>query len=150
MRKQKSFHPKEKDIQPKWVVVDAKDQVLGRVASYVASILMGKTKAVFTPSAPMGDFVVVLNTSQIKVTGKKLTDKTYYWFTGYPGGLKSISLKDQLKKDSTKVLEDAIKGMLPKTKMGRFLLKRVKLYSGAEHQHAAQTPELLAIPAKEI
>jgi large subunit ribosomal protein L13 len=134
----KSYYPKADEIQGSWVVVDANGQTLGRVVTQIAALLLGKHKPTFTPGVPMGDHVVVINAANIAVTGRKLTEKTYYKHSGYPGGLKSISLRDQLDKHPDRVIRSAVWGMLPHNKMGRHVLKRLKVYSGAEHPHGAQ------------
>lgn len=134
----KSYYPKADEIKGDWVVVDANGQTLGRVVTQIAALLLGKHKPTFTPGVPMGDHVVVINAATITVTGRKLTEKTYYKHSGYPGGLKSISLRDQLDKHPDRVIRSAVWGMLPHNKMGRHVLKRLKVYSGAEHPHGAQ------------
>jgi len=134
----KSYYPKAAEIKRDWVLVDASGQNLGRLATQIASLLLGKHKPTFTPGVEMGDFVVVINASAITVTGKKLDDKFYHHHTGYPGGLKSISLRDQLKKFPDRVIRSAVWGMLPHNKMGKHLLKKLKIYSGAEHPHIVQ------------
>ena len=134
----KSYYPKADEIKSDWVVVDANGQTLGRVVTQIAALLLGKHKPTFTPGVPMGDHVVVINAANIAVTGRKLTEKTYYKHSGYPGGLKSISLRDQLDKHPDRVIRSAVWGMLPHNKMGRHVIKRLKVYSGAEHPHAAQ------------
>ncbi len=123
-----------------WCLIDAKDKVLGRVASLLASRLRGKHKAQFTPHADVGDYIVVLNAEQIKVTGKKMTDKVYYRHTEYPGGLKSMTLEEMLAKHPIRALESAVKGMLPKGPLGRQMFRKLKVYSGSEHPHHAQQP----------
>jgi large subunit ribosomal protein L13 len=135
---QKSYYPKAADIKHDWVVVDADGQTLGRVATKVAALLMGKHKPTFTPGVAMGDNVVVINAASITVTGNKLNEKFYYHHSNYPGGLKSISLRDQLQQHPDRVIKSAVWGMLPHNKMGRETLKRLKVYSGAEHPHGAQ------------
>lgn len=145
MKKQSSFYATPDTIDKQWVIIDAKDQVLGRLAARVAKIARGKEKAEFTPSMDTGDFVIVINAEKIKVTGKKLTDKSYYRHTGYPGGLKEIALKDQLKKDARKVILDAVKGMLPSNKIGRAILKNVKVYNDENHPHDAQQPKMITL-----
>jgi large subunit ribosomal protein L13 len=135
---QKSYYPKAADIQHDWVLVDADGQTLGRVATKVAALLMGKHKPTFTPGVAMGDNVVVINAASITVTGNKLNEKFYYHHSNYPGGLKSISLRDQLQQHPDRVIKAAVWGMLPHNKMGRETLKRLKVYSGAEHPHGAQ------------
>lgn len=141
----KTKFAKKKDIERKWYVVDAKDQIIGRMASRIAYCLRGKHKPIFTPNVDTGDFVIVINADKIKVTGKKLTDKIYYHHTGYVGSLKAKGLKDRLKKEPEKVIRDAVWGMLPKNRLGRMVVKKLKIYRGSEHRHAAQRPELLDI-----
>jgi large subunit ribosomal protein L13 len=135
---QKSYYPKAAEIKRDWVVVDANGQTLGRIATQIAALLLGKHKPTFTPGVPMGDNVVVLNAASITVTGNKLNDKFYYHHSGYPGGLKSVSLRDQLNQHPDRVIKAAVWGMLPHNKMGRETLKRLKIYAGAEHPHGAQ------------
>lgn len=131
----KSYYPKASEIERGWVLVDAKDQNLGRLATHIASILLGKHKPTFTPGVEMGDGVVVVNATQITVTGTKLDEKMYHHHSGYPGGLKSITLRDQLKKHPDRVITNAVWGMLPHNKMGKHILKKLKVYGGAEHPH---------------
>jgi large subunit ribosomal protein L13 len=135
---QKSYYPKAADIKRDWVVIDANGQTLGRVATQIAALLIGKHKPTFTPGVPMGDNVVVINAANITVTGNKMTEKHYYRHSNYPGGLKSISLRDQLEQHPDRVIRAAVWGMLPHNKMGRETLKRLKIYPGAEHPHGAQ------------
>jgi len=125
-----------------WILIDAKDQVLGRLAVEVASILRGKTKPTFTPSVDMGDFVVVVNAEKVRVTGKKLTDKVYSRHTGYPGGLRQETLGQVLAKHPERAVERAVRGMLPKNKLGRQLFTKLKVYVGPTHPHEAQQPVL--------
>jgi large subunit ribosomal protein L13 len=141
----KTFLPEIKSIERKWFVVDAQDQVLGRLASRVASVLMGKEKPCYTDFLDTGDFVVVINAEKVRLTGKKLEQKSYYSHSGYPGGLKEISARDLLQKRPEKLVESAVKGMLPKTKMGSKMFRKLKVYKGDEHPHQAQKPELLAL-----
>jgi large subunit ribosomal protein L13 len=141
----KTRFAKRDDIERKWYVIDAKDQVLGRMASRIASYLRGKHKPVFTPNVDTGDFVVVVNADKVKVTGNKLTDKMYYHHTGYIGNLKEKSLKDRMSSEPEKVIEDAVWGMLPKNRLGRAMIKKLKVYRGSEHGHAAQKPEIIEI-----
>lgn len=141
----KTQFAKEKEIERKWYVVDAKDKVLGRMASQIASYLRGKHKPIFTPNVDTGDFVIVINADKVKVTGKKLTDKIYYQHTGYIGSLKEKSLKDRMISEPEKVIIDAVWGMLPKNRLGRAMIKKLKVYKGAEHSHSAQKPELVEI-----
>jgi large subunit ribosomal protein L13 len=139
----KTYVPKGKQ-EGDWLVVDANEQILGRLATKIAMILMGKTKPEFTPGVDTGDYVIVLNASKIAVTGNRLTDKIYYAHSGYPGGLKSVTLKDQLKNHPDRVIESAVWGMLPHNKWGRALMKKMKVYGGNEHPHAAQNPKSVA------
>ena len=135
---QKSYYPKASEIQSNWVVVDVNGQTLGRVAAEIASLLLGKNKPTFTPGVPMGDYVVVINAANITVTGNKMTEKMYHKHSHYPGGLKSITLRDQLQQHPDRVILAAVWGMLPHNKMGREIIKRLKVYGGAEHPHVAQ------------
>lgn len=143
---QKTYYPKAAEIQRDWVVMDAEGQNLGRFAARIAHILLGKHKPTFTPGVEMGDFVVVINTEKVTVTGtktnSKLDSKIYYSHSGYPGGLKSISLKDQLAQHPDRALRDAVWGMLPHNRMGRATLKRLKIYAGPNHPHQVQTPKV--------
>jgi large subunit ribosomal protein L13 len=134
---------KAKDIQRTWWVVDAQGQSLGRLATKIATRLRGKHKPTFTPGLDTGDFVIVLNAGKITVTGQKLDEKFYYRHSNYPGGLKSISLRDQLAKHPERVITRAVWGMLPHNKLGKAMLKKLKVYTGAQHPHAAQTPKNL-------
>ncbi|MDO8736648.1 MAG: 50S ribosomal protein L13, partial [Thermoleophilia bacterium] len=124
-----------------WLIVDAKDQRLGRLATRIADNLRGKTKPVYTPHIDTGDFVVVINASRIAVTGRKMDNKIYYRHTGYPGGLKQRTLAEMMKKKPEEVIRLAVKGMLPKNRLGRAQLKKLKIYAGPEHPHEAQNPE---------
>lgn len=138
----KTFSAKPLEVERKWVVVDAKGQTLGRLATTVASLLRGKHKPEYTPHVDIGDFVIVLNAKEIQVTGNKATDKMYYHNTGYPGGLRSISFENLLRKSPEKVIEKAVWGMVPHTRLGRTQIKKLYVYAGAEHPHQAQKPEL--------
>ncbi|NUM44783.1 MAG: 50S ribosomal protein L13 [Anaerolineales bacterium] len=140
---QKTYYPKPDEISQDWVLVDANDQNLGRLSTQIATLLLGKHKASFTPGVEVGDFVVVLNARRIRVTGNKLDDKMYYSHSGYPGGLKTVKLRDQLAKHPDRVIRAAVWGMLPHNRFGRKLLKKLKIYSGPEHPHAAQQPKRL-------
>src|SRR3990172_1321884 len=134
----------------KWWLVDAKGKVLGRLATQLANILRGKDKPDFAPYRDGGDFVVVVNAAQVRLTGKKLKDKMYYRHSGYPGGLKSTTAEEMLKKHPTRVLEAAVRGMLPKTKLGDALFRKLKVYAGPAHPHASQRPApLVKTPPKE-
>ena len=138
---------KKEEIVRKWYVVDAKNAVLGRVASQVAAVLKGKHKPIYTPHVDTGDFVVIINAEKVMLTGNKREEKTYYHHTGYPGGLKSITADKLLQKNPEEVLTIAIKGMLPKNPLGRQMVTKLKVYAGAEHPHDAQKPEVLEIKA---
>jgi len=140
----KTVLPKVDEIDRRWYVVDAEDQVLGRLASKLATILMGKDKPTYTNFLDTGDFVIVVNADKVRLTGAKLDDKKYYRHSGYPGGLKEINARDLLEKRPEQVLEFAVKGMLPKNKLGKGMLKRLKVYAGEEHPHQAQQPQALA------
>jgi large subunit ribosomal protein L13 len=138
---QKTYYPKADDIQRDWVVVDANDQTLGRVATQISSVMLGKHKPGFTPGVAMGDYVIVVNAAHIKVTGNKMDDKMYHHHTGYPGGLKSINLRNLLAKNPERVIEKAVWGMLPHNRMGRHLMRKLRIYAGPDHPHAAQNPK---------
>ena len=140
---EKTYHPKAGEITHDWFVVDANGQNLGRLASKIAHLLLGKHKPNFTPGVDMGDFVIVVNCERVTVTGNKLEDKMYYRHTGYPGGLKETNLRNQLDKHPDRVIKQAVKGMLPKNTHGRNLLKKMKVYAGPDHPHEAQSPKPL-------
>jgi large subunit ribosomal protein L13 len=142
----KTFSPKAEDISRKWVLVDAKGRTLGRLATEISALILGKHKPEFTPGVDVGDFVVVVNAEQIKVTGKKMDDKYYYRESKYQGGLKKINLKNQLEKRPEYVIEHAVKGMLPHNRLGQQLNKKLKVYAGPNHPHQAQKP----IPVEEL
>lgn len=135
----KTYSTRAGDIQHAWHVVDAADQILGRLATKVAGLLMGKHKPIFAPNMDTGDYVVVINASKIKVTGKKIQDKKYYRHSTYPGGLKTESLQEMMQAHPERVIEHAVKGMLPHNKLGRAMIKKLKVYAGDKHPHAAQT-----------
>lgn len=139
----KTISAKPHEVQRDWHVIDAKEQVLGRLATKIATLLRGKHKPIYTPHVDTGDYVVVVNAGQIKVTGKKTSDKIYNHHTGYPGGIKSINFEDLMAKDGTRALEIAVKGMLPKGPLGRQMAKKLKIYAGSEHPHTAQQPQAL-------
>jgi len=141
----KTFVPQVDAIERNWHVIDAADQVLGRVASRVASILMGKEKAYYTDFLETGDFVVVVNAGSIRLTGKKWEQKVYRSHSGYPGGLKEISARDLFEKHPERLMEFAVRGMLPKNKMGDKLIRKLKVYAGADHPHQAQKPQPLSL-----
>jgi large subunit ribosomal protein L13 len=133
------------DIAKKWYLIDAEGQVLGRLASKVARIIRGKDKATFTPNTDTGDFVVVVNAEKVKVTGKRESLKEYYHYSGYPGGLKTRAYKDLLKTKPEYIIEQSVRGMLPKTRLGNKLIRKLKVYRGAQHPHAAQVPESFSL-----
>ncbi|MDZ7697969.1 MAG: 50S ribosomal protein L13 [Deltaproteobacteria bacterium] len=141
----KTFVAKEQDVNNKWYLVDAENKVLGRLATEIAMRLRGKHKAIFTPHADTGDFVVVVNADKVALTGKKWRNKTYYHYTGYVGGLKQITAEKLREKKPTEMLIHAVKGMLPKNSLGRRQLKKLKVYAGPEHPHEAQQAEVLEI-----
>jgi large subunit ribosomal protein L13 len=141
----KTYHAKVGEVEREWLLVDATDVTLGRLASEVAQILKGKRKPQYTPHVDTGDFVIVVNAASIKVTGKKLEDKKYFRHTGYPGGLKSETLGDLLARDPRRVVEKAVKGMLPKNTLGRAMGMKLKVYAGAEHPHQAQKPRQITL-----
>lgn len=130
-------------IERKWYVVDAEGQTLGRLASEVAKVLRGKNKPVFTPHVDTGDYVIIVNADKVKVTGKKMEQKIYYNHSEYVGGMKETTLKEMMAKKPERVLELAVKGMLPKGPLGRTMIKKLHVYAGSEHNHAAQKPEVL-------
>jgi len=136
---------KKEEVERKWLLVDAEGAVLGRMAGKIAPLLMGKTKPTYTPHADTGDYVIVVNANKIKVTGKKAADKQYDYYTHYPGGHKFVSFADVMAKHPEKVIVLAVKRMLPKNKLGRKMLKRLKVYQGQEHEHSAQKPEKIEL-----
>jgi large subunit ribosomal protein L13 len=138
----KTYTPKPEDIQREWYVIDAKDQTLGRLATQIAVLLRGKHKPIFSPHVDAGDYVIVINCDKIRVTGTKLEDKMYYRHSGYPGGLTAISLRDQLARFPDRVILYAVRGMLPKNKLGRKMIKKLKIYAGNSHPHQAQQPKV--------
>ncbi|WP_290925509.1 50S ribosomal protein L13 [Halodesulfovibrio sp.] len=141
----KTFSPKPEDITREWFVVDAEDQILGRLATQIAHRLRGKHKPEFAPHVDNGDFIVVVNCEKIKVTGNKMADKMYYRHTGFPGGLKEANLETMLEKKPEDVIRKAVQGMLPKNRLGRAIMKKLKVYVGTEHPHAAQNPQALEL-----
>lgn len=141
----KTFMPKANSTEKKWYVIDAEGKVLGRLATEIANILSGKKKPEYTPFMDMGDYVIVLNADKVVLTGNKWNDKYYRYHTGHVGGLKEINYKTLVKKNPTKLVELAVKGMLPKNSLGREMFKKLKVYTGTEHEHAAQKPETLEI-----
>ena len=141
----KTFSAKPESVKRDWYVVDASGKTLGRLASEVARRLRGKHKAEYTPHVDTGDYIVVVNSDKVNITGRKRTDKVYYRHTGYPGGIKSITFDKLVAKDSRRVIEIAVKGMLPKNPLGRAMFKKLKVYTGPDHKHAAQQPMTLDI-----
>jgi large subunit ribosomal protein L13 len=142
---QKSYYPKAGELSQQWHIVDASGQNLGRLATRIAGVLMGKHRADYTPGVDMGDYVVVTNCDQITVTGNKMISKVYYRHSGYPGGLTEIRLRRMLRTHPERVILAAVRGMLPHTKQGRQLIKKLKVYAGTEHPHGPQNPKLLAM-----
>ncbi|MFP3853482.1 MAG: 50S ribosomal protein L13 [Anaerolineales bacterium] len=138
---QKTYHAKPEDIERAWHLVDAKGKNLGRLASRVARLLLGKDKPEFTPGVDVGDYVIVINASDVEVTGNKLDDKRYYRHSGYPGGLKSLTMRQQLDQRPEYVIERAVWGMIPRNRYGRKVIKKLKVYPNADHPHQAQKPE---------
>ncbi|MCI8787486.1 MAG: 50S ribosomal protein L13 [Eubacterium sp.] len=141
----KTFVPSTAAVERKWYVVDADGMTLGRLASEVAKVLRGKNKAIFTPHLDTGDYVIIVNAEKVKVTGKKMDQKIYYRHSDYVGGMKETTLKEMLAKHPERVLEFAVKGMLPKGPLGRQMYKKLFVYAGPEHKHAAQKPEALSL-----
>ena len=141
----RTFTEKQTEIEREWYVVDAEGQTLGRLASRVAPILKGKHKPTYTPYLDCGDFVIIINAEKIRVTGRKLDQVFYHHHSGYPGGLRSVSLREQLGKHPERVLQAAVRGMLPKNKLGRRMIKKLKVYAGDSHPHEAQQPKPLEL-----
>jgi large subunit ribosomal protein L13 len=137
----RTYSPKPGDVQRQWHVIDAQDVVLGRLAVQTANLLRGKHKPTFAPHMDMGDFVVIVNAEKVALSGNKRDDKLAFRHSGYPGGLRSIPIGELLEKDARKAIEKAVWGMLPKNKLGRAMLKKLKVYSGADHPHTAQQPQ---------
>jgi large subunit ribosomal protein L13 len=140
----KTRFAKKDEFERKWYVVDATDQVLGRLASQIATYLRGKHKPQFTPHVDVGDFIIVVNAEKIKVTGDKFEEKVYYRHSGYPGGIKAETVRKRMERKPELVIENAVKGMLPKNRLGRTLAKKLKVYKGSAHPHAAQKPETIS------
>lgn len=138
----KSYMAKTDEVERKWHIIDAEDKVLGRLATEVATILSGKHKAIYTPHVDTGDFVIIVNASKVKLTGKKLSQNNYTYHTGYPGGLRQVPYKQLMEEKPEKIIELAVRGMLPKSKLGRKMIKKMKVYGGADHGHEAQKPEV--------
>jgi large subunit ribosomal protein L13 len=141
----RTFTAKTEEIRREWYVIDAEGQTLGRLASKIAPLIKGKHKPIYTPHLDCGDFVIVINAEKVRVTGRKLDQKFYHRHSGYPGGLRSTSLRDQLATHPERVLEAAVRGMLPKNKLGRQMIKKLKVYAGDSHPHQAQQPKLLKL-----
>lgn len=144
----KTYYAKPQEVEREWVIIDAADAVLGRLATKAATILRGKHKPQYTPHIDTGDFVIVINAEKIRVTGAKASDKEYFRHSGFPGGLKSETFEEAIEKHPERVIEHAIKGMLPKNKLGRAMGKKLKVYAGAEHPHMAQKPREIKMEAK--
>lgn len=141
----KTFVAKPETVRRKWYIIDASDLVLGRLASEIARRLKGKHKAEYTPHVDTGDYIIVINADKLRVTGNKQQDKMYYSHTGYPGGIKSINFDKLMKKSPERILEIAVKGMLPKNPLGRAMFRKLKVYAGTKHPHEAQQPEKLEL-----
>jgi large subunit ribosomal protein L13 len=141
----KTISMRAEDVQRSWYVINAEDKTLGRLATEVARRLRGKHKAVYTPHTDTGDYIVVINAEKVRVTGRKTTDKMYYRHSGYPGGIKGVSFEKLRDTYPDRIIERAVKGMLPRNPLGRAMLRKLKVYAGPEHPHAAQQPELLEI-----
>jgi len=141
----KTTHERKEDVERTWYLIDAKDKVLGRLATEIAKVLRGKDKAIFSPHVDTGDFVVVVNAEKVKLTGNKLKGKVYYHHSGYPGGIKSIVAEKLLAQKPEEVLRHAVKGMLPKNRLGRKIFKKLKVYAGPKHPHEAQQPQQLQV-----
>lgn len=141
----KTYTARAEDMEREWFLVNAEGKTLGRLASEIAQVLRGKHKPIYTPHLDCGDFVIVVNAEKVQVTGRKLDQKMYYRHTGYPGGIKSISLRNQLQKHPERVLEAAVRGMLPRNRLGRKMFKKLKVYAGNSHPHQAQQPKVLEL-----
>ena len=141
----KTFSAKPHEIEREWFVVDAQGQTLGRLATHIATLLRGKHKPIYTPHVDCGDYVIVVNADKINVTGQKLDQKIYYRHSGYPGGLKQVTLRRRLQTHPERVIESAVRGMLPKNRLGRKMFKKLKVYAGPDHPHEAQQPKPMDI-----
>jgi len=146
----KTFVPNVDDIERKWYIIDAQDQILGRLASQIATLLRGKHKPEYTPHLDLGDHVVIVNADKIKVTGRKLSNKFYTRYTGFPGGLRTSSFEKLMHERPERVLFHAVKGMLPKNRLGRKMIKKLRVYTGPDHPHQAQQPEALPSSLRRI
>lgn len=141
----KTYSAKPKDIQRKWYLIDADGRILGRMATRIADILRGKDKPTYTPHIDTGDFVVVINAEKVRLTGRKPEQKEYQRYSGYPGGLKKISFRRMLETHPERIIEHAVRGMIPHNRLGRAVIKKLKVYAGSSHPHEAQQPEVLKI-----
>ncbi len=141
----KTYSPKPSEVKHEWYLVDAEGKTLGRLASEIAKVLRGKHKPIYAPHLDTGDYVIVINAEKVHVTGNKLDQKMYYRHSGYPGGLTSITLREQLKRHPTRVIRSAVKGMLPHNRLGRAMMKKLKIYGGDSHPHQAQEPKPLEL-----
>lgn len=141
----RTFSPKQGDISREWYIVDAEGKTLGRLATTIAAVLRGKTKPTFAPHMDMGDFVIVVNADKVKVTGKKETEKFYYRHSNYPGGLRKVSLRDVRQRHPERILQAAVRGMLPRNTLGEMQFKKLKVYAGPNHPHQSQKPKELAV-----
>jgi len=141
----KTYIPKSEEIERNWRLIDADGKVLGRIATEIADILRGKNKPVFTPHLDTGDFVVVVNAEKIRLTGNKMADKVYYHHTGFPGGIKGITAEKLLEREPEKLISEAVKGMLPKNKLRKQFMGKLKVYSGSKHPHEAQQPQVVSL-----
>jgi large subunit ribosomal protein L13 len=150
MKRDKTFTPRPTDIDRKWWLVDATDLPLGRMASEVAHVLRGKHKPTFAPHMDMGDFVVIINAEKVALTGKKAEQKLYWRHSGYPGGIRSRSYGEALERDAAGVVETAIRGMLPKNRLGRAMIKKLKVYAGPDHAHAGQDPQPVELDIRKV
>ncbi|WP_413586247.1 50S ribosomal protein L13 [Bdellovibrio sp. HCB274] len=144
----KTFNAKAEEVERKWLIVDAADQKVGRVATHVANILRGKNKAIYTPNVDTGDFVIVINTDKMELSGTKWDDKKYYRHSRFFGSMKEMTAAQAKEKDSTFIIHEAVRGMLPTNKLSRHIIMKMKTYAGAEHPHAAQKPEVFTLPTK--
>ena len=141
----KTVHARKEDVTKEWYLIDAQDRVLGRVATKIANILRGKEKAIFSPHVDTGDFVIVVNAEKIRLTGNQLAGKVYYHHSGYPGGLKAVTAEKLLAKRPEELLRRAVRGMLPKNKLGSKIFKKLKVYAGPAHEHEAQQPKQISV-----
>jgi large subunit ribosomal protein L13 len=141
----KTFSAREEDVEKKWLVIDAEDKIVGRLATQIATVLRGKNKPIFTPHVDTGDFVVVVNADKVRFTGRKWSQKKYYRHSGYPGGLKEIVANKLLQQKPEEIIKHAVWGMIPHNRLGRKMIKKLKIYTGSEHPHQAQKPEVLEV-----